>query len=479
VAARYGLRVEDVNQIVETAIGGNTIGNTVEGRERYPISVRYARDFRNDINQLRRVLVATPTGDQVPISLLADIQYRTGAPKIRTENGQLVGFVFVDITSSDINGYVKAASQRIEHEVKFPPGYYIQWAGQFQYLQAAEQRLAILIPFTLLIIFVLIYLNTGSVTKTVIVLLAVPFSLVGAFWLLYLLGYNLSVAVWIGLIALAGLDAETGVVMLLYLDQAWDKYRLEGRMNSMADLYAAVKEGAVQRIRPKMMTVCAILFGLLPIMWSPVYQAGADVMKRIATPMIGGVVTSAILELLIYPVIYVVWRKRELPSDVDPEGPSLVDNREKKPTTLKRLFHFLLVALIAAVLFTGAITAWDWWNSRSTTTTQPQGEPIATRVVGELTISVYGDLRNGASEVLVRFTDSKGQPKDVGEVKANLAMNMPGMVMNSGGQITKTGTPGVYRAKLQPKMGGDWALKLSWLGPDGEGQVEIPVSVKP
>jgi Cu(I)/Ag(I) efflux system membrane protein CusA/SilA len=210
VAARYGLRVEDVNQIVETAIGGNTIGNTVEGRERYPISVRYARDFRNDINQLRRVLVATPTGDQVPISLLADIQYHTGAPEIRTENGQLVGFVFVDITSSDINGYVKAAGQKIEHDVKFPPGYYIQWAGQFQYLQAAEQRLAILIPFTLLIIFVLIYLNTGSATKTVIVLLAVPFSLIGAFWLLYLLGYNLSVAVWIGLIALAGLDAETG-----------------------------------------------------------------------------------------------------------------------------------------------------------------------------------------------------------------------------------------------------------------------------
>jgi len=315
VAARYGLRVDDVNQIVETAIGGNTIGTTVEGRERYPISVRYARDFRDDINQLKRVLVATPTGDQVPISLLADIEYRTGAPSIRTENGQLVGFVFVDITSSDINGYVNAADQKIDREVKFPPGYYIQWAGQFQYLQAAEKQLAILVPFTLLIIFVLIYMNTKSVTKTFIVLLAVPFSLVGAFWLLYLLGYNMSVAVWIGLIALAGLDAETGVVMLLYLDQAWDKYRLAGRMNGMADLYSAVKEGAIQRIRPKMMTVCAILFGLLPIMWSPALQAGADVMKRIATPMIGGVITSAILELLLYPVIYVLWRKRDLPSN--------------------------------------------------------------------------------------------------------------------------------------------------------------------
>jgi Cu(I)/Ag(I) efflux system membrane protein CusA/SilA len=477
-AARYGLRIDDVNQIVETAIGGNTIGTTVEGRERYPISVRYARDFRNDINQLKRVLVATPTGDQVPISLLADIQYRTGAPEVRTENGQLVGFVFVDITSSDINGYVNAASQKIEKEVKFPPGYYIQWAGQFQYLQAAEKRLAILIPFTLLIIFVLIYMNTRSVTRTFIVLLSVPFSLVGAFWLLYLLGYNMSVAVWIGLIALAGLDAETGVVMLLYLDHAWDKYHAAGRMNNMGDLYDAVREGAVQRIRPKMMAVCAILFGLLPIMWSPTLQAGADVMKRIATPMIGGVITSAVLNLLIYPVIYVIWRRRELPSAGQVESVSLLESGRKRGVTFKGLLRFLIVASIAAVLFAGGFTGWNWWNSRSTGTSQIQGEPIATRTVGDLTISVYGDLQNGKSEVLVRFTDSNGQPKDAGEVKTGLTMNMPGMVMNSGGEVTKTHGPGVYRAKLQPQMSGDWALKLSWQGPAGEGQVEIPVTVK-
>ena len=330
--ARYGLRVGDVNDVIESAIGGKTIATTVEGRERYPISVRYARDFREDLDSLKRVLVATPmtrlpaapipadgaaaqeaAPTQIPISLLADIHYKTGPPSIRNENGQLVGFVFVDITSNDIDGYVRAASQRIRERVQFPAGCYIQWAGQFEYLQAAEARLKIVVPITLLIIFVLIYLNTQSVTKTIIVLLAVPFSLVGAFWTLYLLGYNMSVAVWVGLIALAGLDAETGVVMLLYLDHAWEKYRAEGRMTSLGDLYAAVKEGAVQRIRPKIMTVCAILFGLLPIMWSPVTQAGADVMKRIAAPMIGGVVTSAILELLIYPVIFVIWRKRWLP----------------------------------------------------------------------------------------------------------------------------------------------------------------------
>ncbi len=334
-AARYGLRVGDINDAIETAIGGKTVSTTVEGRERYPISVRYARDFRDDLDSLKRVLVAapmtqvtdaraqaSPTGapsstevaPQIPLSLLANVSYKTGPPSIRNENGQLVGFVFVDITSSNIDDYVRAANQRIKERVKFPPGYYIQWAGQFEYLKEAEARLLVIAPFTLLIIFVLIYLNTRSVGKTVIVLLAVPFSLVGAFWTLYLLDYHMSVAVWVGLIALAGLDAETGVVMLLYLDQAWEKYRAAGYVRSMDDLLAAVKEGSVQRIRPKIMTVCAILFGLLPIMWSPATQAGADVMKRIAAPMIGGIITSAILELLIYPVIFVLWKVRTVNS---------------------------------------------------------------------------------------------------------------------------------------------------------------------
>jgi Cu(I)/Ag(I) efflux system membrane protein CusA/SilA len=345
-ASRYGLTVGDVNDIVETAIGGKTISTTVEGRERYPINVRYARDFRQDLDALKRVLVAMPMRSdepvnrgagvsgagarsgspaprlsdsfptapaQIPIGLIADIQYKTGPPSIRNENGQLVGFVFVDLTTEDIEGYVRAASKRIAETVQFPPGYYMQWAGQFEYLKSAEQKLKIVVPFTLLLIFVLIYLNTRSAVKTAIVLLAVPFSLVGAFWLLYLLGYNMSVAVWVGLIALAGLDAETGVVMLLYLDHAWEKFRAAGRMNTMSDLREAVVEGAVQRIRPKVMTICAILFGLLPIMWSPTTQSGADVMKRIAAPMIGGIITSGILELLLYPVIYVIWRESHLP----------------------------------------------------------------------------------------------------------------------------------------------------------------------
>ncbi len=308
--ARYGLKVDDVNAVVESAIGGSTVSQAVEGRERYPIGVRLARDFRDSAEAIGQIPVATPSGAQVPLSAVARIGFESGPPEVRSENGQLVGFVFVDTTAGDIDGYVKAAQQRISERVTLPTGTYIEWAGSFQSLQKAKRTLLFVVPMTLLIIFVLIYLNTRSAARTAIVLLSVPFSLVGAFWLIYLLGYNLSVAVWVGLIALAGIDAETGVVMLLYLDQAYDEWKARGAMRSTADLLAAVKEGAVQRIRPKMMTVCAILFGLLPILWSA--GTGADVMKRIAVPMVGGVVTSAVLNLLLYPVIYVLWRRREV-----------------------------------------------------------------------------------------------------------------------------------------------------------------------
>src|SRR2546421_3070345 len=318
-AARYGLKVGNVNDIIESAIGGKNITTTVEGRERYSINARYARDFRQDIDALKRVLVPTPTGAQVPISLLADIKYKTGPPSVRSENGKLVGFVFVDITTSDIDGYVHKAAQLLGQRIQYPPGYYFQWAGQFEYLQAAKERLKIVIPFTLLIIFMLIYISTRSVIKTAIVLLAVPFSLIGAFLLLYLLGYNMSVAVWVGLIALAGLDAETGVVMLLYLDHAWGKFPDAGRMNNMKDLHDAVVEGAVSRVRPKIMAASAILFCLFPDICSPRAATGPCVFKAIATPMIGGGITSAFLNLLIYPVIYIMWKKRGLKEQEEEE----------------------------------------------------------------------------------------------------------------------------------------------------------------
>ncbi len=481
-AARYGLTVGDVNDVIETAIGGKTIATTVEGRERYPISVRYARDYRDDLDALRRVLVPTPTGAQVPMGELADLAYHTGAPSIRNENGQLVGFVFVDVTTANIDGYVTAAGARLAERVHFPPGYYIQWAGQFEYLKSAEQRLAVVIPFTLLIIFVLIYLNTKSVIRTAIVLLAVPFSLVGAFWFLYLLHYNLSVAVWVGLIALAGLDAETGVVMLLYLDHAWDKFHAAGRLNTPADLHDAIIEGAVQRIRPKIMTVCAILFGLLPIMWSPTTQAGADVMKRIAAPMIGGVVTSAILELLLYPTIYMLWRRRHLPDPRGPEAPAPERPAAGDPAGRRRLPGAAVLVLALA-----SAAAVYWWPGRSApspsaTAAAVAGPPLASRTANGLTVDFYhpeGDLRVAATELLIAFRDAgTGAPVDVGTVKFALDMNMPGMVMHSGSTIVPGGGIGRYRAKVTPAMGGDWTAQLQYDGPRGSGEISFSINVR-
>jgi Cu(I)/Ag(I) efflux system membrane protein CusA/SilA len=316
--ARYGLTVEDVEMAIESAIGGNNVTTTIEGRERFPVNVRYQRAFRSDVSTLRRTLIATPGGAQIPMEQVANIELTTGPTVVRTEQGQLLGYVYVDVADRDIGGYVDEAKRVVGKMVKLPEGYTLEWSGQYEYMQRAKERLKIVVPITLLIVIVLLYFNTRNVTKIAIVLLAVPFSLVGAFWLLSILGYNLSVAVWVGIIALAGVDAETGVVMLLYLDHAYDKFKGEGRMNNLQDLQAAVEDGAVKRIRPKMMTVMAILMGLLPIMWS--HGAGADVMKRIAAPMVGGVITSFILELLIYPVIFTIWKWR---SEVRPAMVSL------------------------------------------------------------------------------------------------------------------------------------------------------------
>ncbi len=308
--ARYGLVVDDIQMIIETAIGGESITTTVEGRERYPVSVRYARELRDDPEKLKRVLIPTMNGVQVPLGQLVELKLASGPSMIRDEDAQLAGYVYVDIAGRDIGSYVEEAKKKVAEQVKLPPGFTLSWSGQYEYIQRAKERLLYVVPLTLLLIFILLYMNLQSVTKCAIVLLAVPFSMIGAIWLVYLLGYNMSVAVWVGIIALAGVDAETGVIMLLYLDQAYDKWRKEGRMRTVADLREAITEGAVKRIRPKMMTVMAILVGLLPIMWSQ--GAGADVMKRIAAPMIGGVISSFLLELVVYPAIYEVWRGWEL-----------------------------------------------------------------------------------------------------------------------------------------------------------------------
>jgi copper/silver efflux system protein len=307
-AARYGLTVGDVEDIIETAIGGKDIARTVEGRERYPINVRYARELRDDVEMLKRVLVPTSTGARIPIVQLAELRFTQGPPMIRNELGQLVGFVFVDVVGRDLGGYVEEAKRTVAERVSVPAGYTLLWAGQFEYQLRARETLTVVVPFTLLLIFLLLYLNTRSVAKTLIILVAVPFSAVGAIWLLYLLDYNMSVAVWVGLIALLGVDAETGMFMLLYLDLAYQERREKGLIRGWEDVKQAVIAGAVQRLRPKVMTVGVMFMGLLPIMWST--GAGADVMKRIAAPMIGGIFTSFILELLVYPVIFALWKWR-------------------------------------------------------------------------------------------------------------------------------------------------------------------------
>jgi Cu(I)/Ag(I) efflux system membrane protein CusA/SilA len=328
--ARYGLSMDDVQAVVASTLGGMTLTTTVEGRERYSVNVRYPRELRSDIDLIRRILVpvmpASAAGtagggmgtapapaagtSYVPLGSLADVEIVQGPTQIKSEEGLLANYVYIDFSGRDVGGYVEELQKKVASSVKLPAGYRLQWSGEYEYLVKTHERLKLVIPLTLLIIFVLLYLNTKSTVKTVIVLLAVPFSLVGSFWFLWYLGYNMSIAVWVGLIALAGLDAETGVVMLLYLDISYEKWKKEGRMNTEHDLKEAIMEGAVKRIRPKLMTVGVILAGLVPIMFS--HGAGADVMKRIAAPMIGGVITSEILELTIYPAIYLLWKKREL-----------------------------------------------------------------------------------------------------------------------------------------------------------------------
>lgn len=316
--ARYGVSMDDVQQVVLSAVGGDNVTTTVEGRERYPVNVRYARDYRSDIGRLNRVLVPVMNGSaEVPVTQLADVKLTSGPGMLRDENGLLSGYVYVDVSGRDIGSYVDQAKRVVRNGLKIPPGYSIAWSGQYESMQRVRERLIIVLPLTGMLILLLLYMNTRSLSKTMIIMLAVPFSAIGAVWLLYALGYNMSIGVWVGVIALMGVDAETAVFMLLYLDLAYNDARSAGRLRSLGDLQKAIRQGAVKRIRPKFMTVSCMFMGLVPIMWS--IGTGADVMKRIAAPMIGGIFTSFLLELLIYPVVYEVWKwhfelKKELAS---------------------------------------------------------------------------------------------------------------------------------------------------------------------
>jgi len=305
--SRYGLSVEEAQTTVENAIGGDNVSTVVQGQERYPINVRYLRDFRSDLSVIKRVLVSTTDGQtQIPLDQLARVTVTNGPAMIRDEDGLLTGYVYLDVAGSDLQDYINRADPALREKVKLPPGYALLWSGQYEAMQRVKQRLLVVVPLTLFLIVMLLYINTRSPVKTMIILLAVPFSAVGAIWFLYLLGYHMSIGVWVGLIALLGVDAETGVFMLIYLDLAYEQAKKEGRLRSLADLQTAIHYGAVQRLRPKFMTMATTFLGLVPIMWS--VGAGADTMKRIAAPMIGGILTSFLLELLVYPGIYQIWK---------------------------------------------------------------------------------------------------------------------------------------------------------------------------
>jgi len=314
--ARYGLSVETANMLVMTAIGGDTPSTVFDGRARYPIQVRYARDYRESPEALERVLLPLPDGSSIPMGAVADLRWTQGPGMIRDENGLMNGYVLLDFDtrSLDVGTYVDRAKAAVERELRLPPGVSLTWSGQYENMLRVKERMKLILPLTLVLVFGLLYANTRSAFKASLVMLAVPFSAVGAFWLIWALGYNMSIAVWVGLIALLGLDAETGVFMLLFLDLSYEEARREGGLRNAADLVEAIVHGAVKRVRPKAMTVCAAFMGLLPILWS--VGSGADLMKRIAAPMVGGLATSFLLELLVYPAVYFLWKRRDLP----PEG---------------------------------------------------------------------------------------------------------------------------------------------------------------
>ena len=322
---RYGLNVGDVQDVISTALGGETVTNTVEGRERYTVNVRYPRALRSDPQAIATdVQVSMPDGGSVPLGEVAKVQLTRGATSIRTENGRLAVYIFVDLTGRDLGGYVAEARRAVADEVKLPLGYSVQWSGQFEYLERAEARLRVVVPVTLLIIFLLLYLNFRALTETFIVMLSLPFSLVGGIWLMWWLDFNMSVAVAVGFIALAGVAAETGVIMLIYLEHAWEEERAaawsSGRPPTRADLYRAIMVGAVERVRPKMMTVIAIMAGLIPILWST--GAGSEIMQRIAVPMIGGMISSTALTLVVIPAIYALVKEKTLPHRATPGSPT-------------------------------------------------------------------------------------------------------------------------------------------------------------
>jgi Cu(I)/Ag(I) efflux system membrane protein CusA/SilA len=471
-AARYGIGVGDIQQVVENAVGETTLTMTIEGRERFPVRVRYAPEYRADPQALRSVLVAGPNGTQVPLGQVAHIQHARGPAMISSENGLLLATVLLNVQGRDVGGFVQEARASVLRDVGLPAGYYLDWSGRWENQERARQRLQVVLPIVLLIIFTLLYFTYHSVAEAAHVLLAVPFALTGGVYLLWILGYNFSVAVWVGFIALFGTAVQTGVVMVIYLEEAVERKRRElGGTLTRASLRDAVVEGALLRLRPKVMTVSTVIAGLLPIMWST--RVGAEVMKPLATPVLGGMVSSLAHVLIVTPVIFFWLRERQLGL----EHGALPDiDRQATPR------RAAAIAMAVALVVVASLVGWRIASRGGPSPDREDASVVQTIRAGDLDIvllSPSGTLRQGRNTFTIEFRKPADRGLvDVGAVHASANMAMPGMVMSSGLQVTPSGVPGRYLATAEFGMAGAWPMSIEWNGPAGQGSANFQGSVQ-
>jgi Cu(I)/Ag(I) efflux system membrane protein CusA/SilA len=467
-AARYGIGVGAIQEVIASAVGETVVTMTIEGRARFPVRVRYAPGYRADPGAIGQVLVASPTGAQIPLGQLARIEHARGAAMISSENGLLLATVLLNVQGRDVGGFVDEARRRVASDVSLPAGYYIGWSGRWENQEHARRQLQIVLPIVLLIIFGLLYFTYHSALEAAHVLLAVPFALTGGVYLLWLLGYNFSVAVWVGFIALFGTAVQTGVVMVIYLQEAVERKRSElGGSLTRGDLRDAVIEGALLRLRPKLMTVSTVIAGLLPIMWST--RVGAEVMKPLATPVLGGMISSLLHVLIVTPVIFCWLQERRL---------GLHD--QALPVRSRAAFRWrpALIILGAIALVGGTVTMWRAHRSASVESgvTPSATTPIQTVRAGNLQIvltSATGALRQGRNTFTIEFQSAEGGLVDVGTVRGTANMPMPGMVMPGALQVTRTGVPGRYQAAAEFGMGGAWQMSVAWDGAAGQGSASF------
>jgi Cu(I)/Ag(I) efflux system membrane protein CusA/SilA len=470
-AARYGIGVGDIQQVIETAIGETTLTTTIEGRRRFPVRVRYSAEYRADPEMLGQVLVASPRGSQIPLGELARIEHVRGPAMISSENGLLLATVLLNVQGRDVGGFVEEARARVAKDVSLPAGYYVAWSGRWENQEHARQRLQLVLPIALLVIFVLLYFTYHSVAEAAHVLLAVPFALTGGVYLLWLLGYNFSVAVWVGFIALFGTAVQTGVVMVIYLEEAVARKRqqLGGALTREA-LRDAVVEGALLRLRPKVMTVSTVVAGLLPIMWST--RVGSEVMKPLATPVLGGMVSSLLHVLVVTPVIFFWLHERRLGLQHEP-----LPARGREAVSWKPVFAVLALVAVTVV----AVSVWRQFGR-----SEGGRSPAAGQVIQQLNasgvhislLSPTGMLHQGRNTFTIEFRSADGRLVDAGAVRGSGNMAMPGMVMSSGLQVQRTDVVGRYQASAEFGMAGAWRMAIEWEGPAGKGSVNFEGAVQ-